>query len=140
MTLEALPFTSYELNATASLGYQFDQWVGNTEQLEFGSQEKNNKFLIEGPLSLRASFTLSEYELNLSSSVKELLWDRKTLPCKIRHRLKLSFSGNRFTHWSGDTEYLLDHLASETFIVLEDNSVPEDLSLIANFVLKLSIL
>ena len=128
-------FTSYELNATASLGYQFDQWVGNTEQLEFGSHEKNNKFLIEGPLSLRASFTLSEYELNLSSSGEGTTLGPENFTMQDTPSIKaIPFQGNRFTHWSGDTEYLLDHLTSETFIVLEDNSVPEDLSLIANFV------
>ena len=128
-------FTSYELNATASLGYRFDQWVGNTEQLEFGSKEKNNKFLIEGPLSLRASFTLSEYELNLSSSGEGTTLGPENFTMQDTPSIKaIPFQGNRFTHWSGDTEYLLDHLTSETFIVLEDNSVPEDLSLIANFV------
>ena len=61
-------FTSYELNASANMGFQFDQWVGDTNQLESGPYAQNNKVLIEGPLSLRAEFSLIEYKLNLSSA------------------------------------------------------------------------
>lgn len=128
-------YTSYELNATATLGYHFDQWVGNTEQLAFGPDEKNNKFLVEGPLSLRALFNLTEYRLNLSPDDYGTTMGPETFTIQENPSIKaFPFPGNRFTHWSGDTTYLLDHLASETFIYLENNSVPQDLNLVANFI------
>ena len=60
-------FKSYELNATPALGYHFDKWEGDIEQLESGAFEPQNKFIVDGPISLHASFQLSEYDITLST-------------------------------------------------------------------------
>lgn len=135
-------FTSYDLNATAQMGYEFDQWIGDTDQLEFGPFEKNNRFLIEGPLSLHASFSLSQYNLNLfanndgfgsagdvngSSSITFTVEDNPIVQAT-------AYPGYQFTHWSGDIDYIISHLASTTSIEFGNNSIPEDLNLTANFV------
>lgn len=128
-------YTSYELNATAQLGYQFDQWVGNTEQLEYGPFEKQNKFLVEGPLSLSATFIYTEYNLELESAGDGTVLGPETFTIEDNPTIRASaFPGARFTHWTGDTEYLLNHLSAETFIHLDNNSIPQDLHLVANFV------
>ena len=128
-------YSLYELNATPELGYEFNQWIGDTDQLESGVFERNNKFLVEGPISLQAKFSLSEYKLNLSSEGYGTAEGPVTLTIEDNPTIRANaFPGARFTHWSGDTEYLLSHLSSETFIEWNDNSVPHDLNLVANFV------
>jgi len=128
-------YTTYELNATPVLGYQFDQWVGDIEQLEFGAFDPSNKVLIEGPLSLRATYKLSLFNLTLSVEGDGYPIGPETFTISDSPTIKaLAFPGSKFTHWTGDTDFLLDHLASETFISLESNSIPRDLSFTANFI------
>ena len=130
-------FKLYELNATSILGYQFDQWVGDVEQLQAGPSEPINQVLIEGPLSLRATYQLSEYKIDLSSLGDGDTVGPESFTISDTPSIKaVAFPGWRFTHWTGDTDFLLDHFASETFIPLESNSVPKDLSFTANFIPK----
>ena len=128
-------YNTYELNATPVLGYQFDQWEGDTEQLEFSAFDPSNKVLIEGPLSLKATYKLSLFNLTLSVEGDGNTIGPETFTISDTPTIKaLAFPGFKFTHWTGDTDFLLDHLASETFIPLESNSIPRDLSFTANFI------
>jgi hypothetical protein len=130
-------FKLYEINATSILGYQFDQWVGDVEQLQAGPSEPINQVLIEGPLSLRATYQLSEYKIDLNSLGDGDTVGPESFTISDTPSIKaVAFPGWRFTHWTGDTDFLLDHFASETFIPLESNSVPQDLSFTANFIPK----
>jgi hypothetical protein len=128
-------FQSYEINATAILGYQFDKWIGDTEQLELGASEPNNKVVVNGPLSLKATYKLIEYKINLGliggGSVNGLnsltIHDNLTVSAT-------SLSGWDFSHWSGDTEYLLDPSSDQTLITIIDNAVPHELDFVAHFI------
>jgi len=128
-------FSSHELNASANMGFQFNQWVGDTDQLVSGPYAPNNKVLIEGPLSLRAEFSLIEYKLNLSSTGDGTPTGPDFFTINDNTSITaFAFPGARFTHWSGDTDYLLNHLSSQTYIEIDHNSIPKDLELVANFV------
>ena len=128
-------FQSYEINATAILGYQFDKWIGDTEQLELGASQPNNKVVVNGPLSLKATYKLIEYKINLGllggGSVNGLnsltIHDNLTVSAT-------SLPGWDFSHWSGDTEYLLDPSSDQTLITIIDNAVPHELDFVAHFI------
>jgi hypothetical protein len=128
-------FKTYELNATAIKGYHFDQWIGDTEQLLSGPYLSKNKILIEGPLSLKASFKPTEYNINLNSIGDGDTVGPETFNITEFPTIKaIAFPGWRFTHWSGDADFLLDYLGSETLIEPRANSLPDDLNFTANFV------
>ena len=127
-------FNSYEINATAILGYEFDQWIGDTAQLEFAPNFPNNKLLIEGPITLQATFKIIEYTINLSSLEGGSVIGPETLTIFGNTAITTTaLPGWRFSHWSGDTDYLSDVSTDPTFIAIENNSVPNELSFVANF-------
>ena len=130
-------FKSYELNATALLGYQFDRWIGDTEQLLHNAFEPNNEVLIEGPLSLRATYIYTEYQIDLSNEGLGNVFGPESFTISETPQIKaFPFPGWQFTHWTGDADYLLDFLSAETAIQVANNSAPKDLSFVANFIPK----
>ena len=127
-------FNTYDLNATATLGYQFDQWIGDTEQLQYGKLSPSNKILIEGPLSLKATYKLTEFKLNLSATEGGSTIGPEGFTINSATSIKANaFPGWEFSHWTGDIDFLLDNTSSETLVQIESNSVPKDLTFTANF-------
>ena len=63
-------FQTYELNASPNAGYSFDSWVftSNDSQLVYPANTKDNKLLIEGPLSLEATFEKQIYSISIIPS------------------------------------------------------------------------
>lgn len=128
-------FKSYEINATANLGYQFDRWIGDTEQLEFGPFEPNNMLLIEGPISLQATFKIIEYTINLSSLGGGSVNGPEIFTIHGNPTINTTeLPGWNFSHWTGDTDYLSDNSADQTLITIDNNSAPNELSFVANFI------
>ena len=148
-TLESDPgggfshFSSYSLSASPKLGFEFENWEGDSvDKLLFDSNEINNQILIDGNISLTAVFKPKVYNLNLDS--EGMGWvegpDNFTINEDNFVVVAHNFQGYRFTHWSGDTNYLSDIFTNETNRTLTwgrvDNAenLPKDLSLTAHFV------
>ena len=132
-------FTSYELNATPTTGYEFVKWEGSSvTQLAFAATEPDNQILVVGDVNLSASFRPKLFEL--THSINGLGWFEgpdsftiKDSPVEIK---AFKFRGYSFSHWSGDVEFLSDPNDSNTTI--EWNSAAsfpsQPLSVVANFI------
>ena len=129
-------FKSYSLIATPLMGYEFDRWAGdaNATQLAYGPAVAENELLIEGPVQLKALFKLVNYQMNLSSIGDGLPKGPETFTIDQNPEIVAeAFPGWRFTHWSGDIDYLVDPLSSETLIQWLTGNPPQNLSFTANF-------
>jgi hypothetical protein len=127
-------FNSYELNATSIPGYEFDQWIGDIQQLQYGPYEPINHVLIEGSLSLRASYKLIYFKINFEIEGNGAPYGPETFTIADTPTIEaISFPGSRFTHWSGDTDFLLNQTASETLIQVGSDAVLKDLNFTAHF-------
>jgi hypothetical protein len=129
-------FKSYSLIATPLMGYEFDRWAGdaNATQLAYGPAVAENELLIEGPVQLKAMFKLVNYQINLSSIGDGLPKGPETFTIDQNPEIVAeAFPGWRFTHWSGDVDYLVDPLSSETLIQWLTGNPPQNLSFTANF-------
>ena len=118
------------------MGYEFDRWAGdaNVTQLAYGPAVAENELLIEGPVQLKALFKLVNYQMNLSSLGDGLPRGPETFTIDQNPEIVAeAFPGWRFTHWSGDVDYLVDPLSSKTLIQWLTGNPPQNLSFIANF-------
>lgn len=131
-------FTSYDLNATPAIGYEFVEWEGSSvAQLAFAATEPNNQILIAGDVNLSTSFRPKSFELSLSTNGPG--WSEgpdsftiKDSPIEIK---AITFRGYSFSHWSGDIEFLPDPNDANTSIEWNSTSnfPSQHLSLTANF-------
>jgi uncharacterized repeat protein (TIGR02543 family) len=110
-----------ELNATASLGWEFDRWYGHSfadPQASFVS------FAVLSDMELNASFQRSEFDLNLLSSA----FGQSSGSGSYEFESNISIStlpntGYLFSQWTGDIQYLADPNSSTTIVTIPSNEV-----------------
>jgi len=131
-------FSRYSLVATSFPGYQFDRWMGdgNLSNLVYGPSAGTNEIIIDGPITLVASFVPSLYQLSTSSEPAEAGFVSGGGGFSILDSLAVEAQPNpfwNFESWSGDTEFLVSADSAGSIIQWPDGSSPRDLNLTAHF-------
>ena len=110
-----------DLNATPSLGWEFDRWYGysfSNPESEFVS------FSVSSDLELNASFKRSNFDLNILPSAFGQSSGSGSYEFESNVTIStLPDTGYLFSHWTGDTQYLADPNSSSTIVTIPSNEV-----------------
>ena len=105
-------FSTYELNASASRGYQFDEWRVDIDDQDYilnGLNNPINEVKIEGPIAITAVFSLTPYQLNILASIGGQTTGPSSFTIQESPLITaIANEGWDFSHWTGDISYLSD--------------------------------
>jgi uncharacterized repeat protein (TIGR02543 family) len=110
-----------ELNATASLGWEFDRWYGHS----FAAPEASfASFTVSSDMDLNASFQRSNFALNVLSSAYGQSSGSGFYEFESNVTIStLPNTGYLFSQWTGDVQYVADPNSSTTVVTIPSNEV-----------------
>ncbi|MBT3637997.1 MAG: hypothetical protein HN531_13750 [Opitutae bacterium] len=110
-----------DLNATATLGWEFDRWYGHS----FANPESNFvSFSVSSDMELNASFRRSNFALNVLPSAHGQSSGTGSYEFESNVTIStLPNTGYLFSQWTGDIQYLADPNSSTTIVTIPSNEV-----------------
>ena len=110
-----------DLNASPSLGWEFDRWYGHS----FPNPESNFvSFSVSSDMELNASFKRSNFALNILPSAFGQSSGAGSYEFESNVTIStLPNTGYLFSQWTGDTQYLADPNSSTTIVTIPSNEV-----------------
>ncbi|MAL85156.1 MAG: hypothetical protein CMI23_02205 [Opitutae bacterium] len=110
-----------ELNATASSGWEFNQWYGYPLN---NPQSESISFSASSNLDLNASFQRKNYSLIIANSLFGESNGSGLYPYESNITITtVPNTGYNFSGWSGDTQYLADPNSSTTTALIPDQNI-----------------
>ncbi|MBN38370.1 MAG: hypothetical protein CMI29_07875 [Opitutae bacterium] len=110
-----------DLNATASLGWEFDRWYGHS----FPNPQANVvSFAVSSDMELNASFKRSNFAVNVLPSSFGQSSGAGSYEFESNVTIStLPNNGYLFSQWTGDIQYLADPNSSTTIVTIPNNEV-----------------
>ena len=132
-------FGQYSINAVPHIGYKFSQWEGdgNLTNLTLDPNIANNELILDGPISLIASFVPADFTLDVSSEPDTGGWVEGGGGFSILDSLSVHAKPSpfwQFEKWAGDTDLIVSPDSPSTLVEnWNEGSPPRDFSLTAHF-------
>jgi len=121
LSLSAVYEDLVDLNATASLGWEFDRWYGHPNSNDWNASVS---LAVTSNFDLNATFKRKDYALNIQNSAQGQSSGQGSYPFESNVTISATPStGYLFSNWTGDVQYLSDPNSSTTIVAMPSNDV-----------------